>query len=151
MTLAAVLPNTSLILILLPVVKPCPVAVITIGEALVASIFFTRLHFDDPVRIYMLAPVAVSTPYQGKGVGQSLIHYGLNALESRSVDVVVTYGDPAFYAKVGFQFLPEAVIQAPLKLSMPGGWLGQSLTDEPIPKLNQRPTCVKAFNNPVYW
>ena len=121
------------------------------GESLVASIFFTRLQFNAPVRVYMLAPVAVSTPHQGKGIGQSLINFGLNALKSRSVDVVVTYGDPAFYSQVGFQFLPEDVIRAPLKLSMPGGWLGQSLTADPIPVVSERPVCVKAFNNPVYW
>ena len=99
----------------------------------------------------MLAPVAVSTTHQGKGVGQSLINYGLNDLKSRSVVVVVTYGDPSFYSKVGFQSLPESVIQAPLNLSMPGGWLGQSLTEEPIPTVNERPTCVKEFDDPIYW
>jgi len=64
---------------------------------------------------------------------------------------VVTYGDPSFYSKVGFQPLSENVIQAPLMLSMPEGWLGQSLTKEPIPTVNDRPRCVKEFNDPVYW
>jgi len=90
----------------------------------------------------MLAPVAVTTQHQGKGVGQALINYGLQELKNRSVAVVITYGDPSFYSKVEFQALSEAVIQAPLKLSMPEGWLGQSLTEEPIPTINERPTCV---------
>jgi predicted N-acetyltransferase YhbS len=99
----------------------------------------------------MLAPVAVSTEHQGKGVGQALINYGLNELKNRSVAVAVTYGDPSFYSKVGFRALSENVIQAPLKLSMPEGWLGQSLTGEQIPTINERPKCVKEFNKPVYW
>lgn len=120
-------------------------------ESIIGSVFFTRLRFNDAIQVYMLAPVAVSTNHQGKGVGQALINYGLNELKNRSVAVVVTYGDPSFYSKVGFQTLSENVIQAPLKLSMPAGWLGQSITEEPIPTVNDRPTCVKEFNNPVYW
>ena len=121
------------------------------NELLIGSIFFTRLKFTSPVQVYMLAPVAVSTKFQGKGIGQALINYGLNELKKRSVNVAVTYGDPNYYSKVGFQELSENLIQAPLKLSMPFGWLGQSLSGEPIPTINERPVCVKEFNDPVYW
>jgi putative acetyltransferase len=120
-------------------------------ESIIGAIFFTRLRFDEAIQVYMLAPVAVSTKHQGKGVGQALINYGLNEIKNRSVAVAITYGDPSFYSKVGFQTLPENVIQAPLKLSMPEGWLGQSLSEEPIPTINERPRCVKEFNDPVYW
>jgi predicted N-acetyltransferase YhbS len=120
-------------------------------ESIIGSVFFTRLQFRDAIQVYMLAPVAVSTGHQGKGVGQALINYGLDELKNRSVSVVVTYGDPSFYSKVGFRALSENVIQAPLKLSMPEGWLGQSLTGGQIPTINERPRCVKEFNNPVYW
>jgi predicted N-acetyltransferase YhbS len=121
------------------------------NESLVGSIFFTRLKFSSTIQVYMLAPVAVSTENQGKGIGQALINYGLNELKKRSVSVAVTYGDPSFYSKVGFQALSENVIQAPLKPSMPFGWLGQSLTGDPIPAINERPVCAKEFNDPVYW
>ena len=121
------------------------------NEVIVGAIFFTRLSFKEPISVYMLAPVAVSTKHQGVGVGQALINYGLKELGNRSVSVVITYGDPAFYSKVGFQNLSEQVIQAPLKLSMPEGWLGQSLTDKPIPAINERPVCVEEFNDPTLW
>ncbi|QTR49551.1 GNAT family N-acetyltransferase [Candidatus Thiothrix anitrata] len=121
------------------------------NKTLIASIFFSRLHFNQSIQVFMLAPVAVSTEHQGKGIGQALIKYGLNALKNRAVDVAVTYGDPSFYSKVGFQAVSENVIQAPLRLSMPFGWLGQSLTGKAIPAINERPVCVKAFNNPIYW
>ena len=118
---------------------------------LIGAIFFTRLRFNEPIKVYMLAPVAVGTGHQGKGLGQALITYGLDELKNRSVAVVITYGDPAFYTKVGFQSLSETVIQAPLQLSMPEGWLGQSLTGDPIPTIRDRPVCVDPFNDPVYW
>jgi predicted N-acetyltransferase YhbS len=121
------------------------------GDSLVGAIFFTRLRFARDIQVFMLAPVAVSTLHQGKGIGQALIRHGLNELRRRSVAVVVTYGDPGYYTKAGFQALSESVIRAPLELSMPGGWLGLSLTEDPIPALEDRPTCVQAFNDPVYW
>ncbi len=120
-------------------------------DLLIGSIFFTRLRFDESVSVYMLAPVAVSTVYQGKGIGQSLINYGLDEMKNLSVAVAVTYGDPSYYARVGFQPLSESAIQAPLKLSMPEGWLGQSLTGQPVPTINERPSCVSEFDDPVYW
>ena len=118
---------------------------------IIGSIFFSRLFFKEAISVFMLAPVAVSTKHQGMGVGQALIHYGLGELKSRSVDVAITYGDRSFYSKVGFIPLSEEVIKAPLKLSMPEGWLGQSLKDGQISPMNERPTCVKEFNNPSYW
>jgi len=121
------------------------------NESLLGAIFFTRLTFNNPVQIYMLAPVAVSTKTQGKGIGQALINYGLDELKKRGVSVAVTYGDPAYYSRVGFQALSEKVIQAPLKLSMPFGWLGQSLNGKPIPTIHRKPACVKEFDKPVYW
>jgi putative acetyltransferase len=121
------------------------------NESLIGSIFFSRLRFNESILVYMLAPVAISTEHQGKGIGQTLINYGLNALKIRSVSVAITYGDPSFYSKVGFKPLSEDIIQAPMELSMPVGWLGQSLTDDPIPTIDERPTCVEEFNDVVYW
>ncbi|WP_395373427.1 GNAT family N-acetyltransferase [Marinicella sp. W31] len=118
---------------------------------LIGSIFFTRVQFEQPTQVYMLAPVAIDTLQQGKGVGQSLINYGLSEMKKRAVEVVVTYGDPAFYSRVGFQALSEHVIQAPLTLSMPIGWQGLSLTEKPIEAIKGHSRCVDAFNDPVYW
>lgn len=121
------------------------------NELLVGAIFYTRLQFEDGASIYMLAPVAVSTDYQKSGVGKALIRHGLNELVSRGAVVAVTYGDPSYYERVGFKPLSEDVLKAPLTLSMPHGWLGQSLTQETIHARADRPTCVEAFRDPAYW
>ena len=120
-------------------------------RSMIGAIFFTRLRFDEPIEAYMLAPVAVGTAHQGRGVGQALINFGLHELKNRAATLAVTYGDPAFYSKVGFQALSGDVIQAPMPLSMPEGWLGQSLSGEAIPVLKSRPRCVQEFDNPDYW
>ena len=121
------------------------------NDSMIGAIFFTRLQFDEPVEAYMLSPVAVSTAHQGRGVGQALIQFGLNELKNRSATLAVTYGDPAFYSKVGFQALSEELVQAPHPLTMPDGWLGQSLSGEAVPTLKSRPSCVLEFDNPDYW
>ncbi len=114
------------------------------------AIFFTRLHFGDDALIYMLAPVAVAPAHQGVGIGTALIRFGLHALARRNALVAVTSGDPVYYGRSGFEPLSESVLKAPLDLSMPFGWLGQSLTGEPIQPRNERPRCVEAFNDPAY-
>jgi predicted N-acetyltransferase YhbS len=121
------------------------------GEAIIGTLFFSRLTFREAIEVFLLAPVAVRTDYQGKGTGQALIHHGLRELKSRGVQAAVTYGDPAFYSRVGFEPLSQETIEAPLKLSQPEGWLGQSLTEESLAPIPGRPSCVRAFDDPAYW
>jgi putative acetyltransferase len=121
------------------------------GEQMVGAIFFSRLTFEKDIDVFILAPVAVHTEYQGMGVGQALIAHGLREIKKRGIRIVITYGDPAFYTKVGFHPISQDMIEAPLELSHPEGWLGQSLTDDSIKRIPGRCSCVKALNNPAYW
>lgn len=118
---------------------------------LVGSIFFSRLVFESDIVAFILAPVAVLSEYQGKGIGRELIKYGLHELQKRRVNFALTYGDPRFYRKVGFRSVSSKVVRPPFELSQPEGWLGQSLADRPIESLHGNFSCVKALSAPVYW
>jgi len=120
-------------------------------EHIVGAIFFSRLTVAAEIDLFLLAPVAVHEEYQGMGVGQALITHGLEKLTEKGVDIVVTYGDPAFYSKVGFQSLSTETIPPPFDLSQPDGWLGQSLTEAPLAPLPGPCSCVAAFDDPAYW
>ncbi len=120
-------------------------------DQIVASIFFSRLGFENRKEVFILGPVAVHSNHQGKGIGQSLIHHGLKELKGRGVTDVLTYGDPKFYHKVGFRQISDEIIRPPFALSQPEGWLGQSLVGDPISALSGSCTCVEAFRDPVYW
>ena len=120
-------------------------------EQIIGAIFFSRLTFETDIDVFILSPVAVHSGHQGKGIGQELIKYGLREMKRRGVKIVTTYGDPAFYSKVGFLPLSENVLKAPFELSQPVGWLGQSLVGDQIEAIPGRPLCVKAFNDPAYW
>jgi len=64
---------------------------------------------------------------------------------------VITYGDPNFYSKVGFSVISEKNVPAPLKLSYPEGWLGQSLINDRIDPIAGKSHCVEALNKPNLW
>lgn len=118
---------------------------------IVGSIFLSRMVFENEIAVFILAPVAVRTEHQGKGIGQGLIKHELHELQKRGVKFVLTYGDPRFYEKVGFRAISSEVVRPPFELSQPEGWLGQSLCGHPIESLLGDSSCVEALNTPVYW
>lgn len=120
-------------------------------EKIVGCIFFSRLTFESGIRAFILSPVAIHSAYQGKGIGQQLINYGINRLKDEGVELVMTYGDLNFYSKVGFKPVEEKTIKAPIQLTYPDGWLGQSLISNSIDPIAGRPSCVKALYKPEYW
>jgi len=121
------------------------------GGALIGCIIFSRLRYEEDDRIvFLLSPVAVATAHQRKGVGQALLRHGLDALRAENVDVAITYGDPAYYGKVGFEAITEEIAKAPCPLSMPHGWLALSLTGALTP-LAGAARCAAALDKPAYW
>lgn len=119
---------------------------------LVGNIIFSRLFFEnDPRCVFVLGPVAVATGRQRQGVGQGLLRWGLDHIKGRGADVAVTYGDPAYYPKVGFRPVTVQQVPAPHKLQWEGGWMAQSLTEEKLTDLKGPSACVPAFARPEYW
>jgi putative acetyltransferase len=125
--------------------------VATENEQIIGSIFFTRLTFQSGVNAFLLSPVAIHTSYQGKGIGQKLINFGINHLKENRVRLVFTYGDPNFYSKVAFKLITEKIAKAPLKLTYPEGWLAQSLVSDEVEPIAGNSYCVEAFNKPEIW
>ena len=123
----------------------------TENKKVIGSILFSKLTFENKIKAFLLSPVAIHTRYQGKGIGQKLINFGLNSLKENGVELAFTYGDPSFYSKVGFKPITEELIKAPLKLTYPEGWLGQSLVSDEIKPITGNSHCVDALNKPEYW
>ncbi len=125
--------------------------VATDNEEIIGGVIFSKLKFESKVKAYMLSPMATLTEYQGKGIGQKLINFCLNTLKEKGVELVVTYGDPNYYSKVGFMQITEEIIKAPLKLTYPEGWLAQSLISNKIKPIKGNSYCVEAFSKPELW
>lgn len=118
---------------------------------IIGCIFFSRFIVPSNQITYILSPVAIETAFQGAGIGQQLIRYGLEYLKSQKVNLVFTYGSPAFYSKTGFKQISEQIVKAPFILSQPQGWLAQSLDSEPIQVMNGASRCVEALSDQKYW
>jgi predicted N-acetyltransferase YhbS len=119
---------------------------------LVGACIFTRLrHAGTTRRTWLLSPVAVAPDRQGQGIGQKMLAEALTALRAGGAEVAVTYGDPAFYGRVGFEPVTVHDLPAPYPLSQPEGWLAQSLTGQPLAPLNGRATCAPALSDPAFW
>jgi len=121
------------------------------NKQIIGSILFTRLTFQSSINAFLLSPVAIHTSYQGKGIGQKLISFGIEHLKKNNVSIVFTYGDPCFYSKIGFNQITEKTAKAPFKLSQPEGWLAQSLVSDEIKPITGNACCVEAFNKPEIW
>ena len=120
-------------------------------QSIRGAILFSRFTVPNAQLAYLMSPVAVATEAQRTGIGQALITHGLKQLQTQGVNLVFTYGDPAFYSKTGFMPLSETEIKAPYPLSQPIGWLGQSLDGNPIQPMQGATQCVAAFCDPSYW
>lgn len=120
-------------------------------EEISGSIFFSRLTLPSQTSAFILSPVAIATRHQGKGLGQRLIHFGIQHLQSQGVELLLTYGDPNFYAKVGFESVSEKTIKAPFELTYPHGWLAQPLNGHQIESEAGPAQCVAALSHAKYW
>lgn len=72
---------------------------------IVGHILFTPVELTNDkhdLKIAGLAPMAVSTQYQKKGVGSKLVDAGLEYCKSKGYDAVVVLGHPTYYPKFGF-------------------------------------------------
>ena len=118
---------------------------------IIGTIFLTRMPSEKENEVFLLAPVAVKTESQRQGIGQSLISYGIKELKENGAEILVTYGDPSFYSKVGFNQVEEKLIEPPFPLSQPEGWLAQDLNGRQITASIGKCSCVSAFDNPKYW
>ncbi|KUF09914.1 GNAT family N-acetyltransferase [Pseudoponticoccus marisrubri] len=122
------------------------------GEEAAAAVLFTRLRYaGDPRRVMLLSPMAVAPDRQGQGLGQALLTEALARLRAEGFEGAITYGDPAFYGKLGFRPLSPQMAPPPHPLSQPEGWIGQSLTDTPLTPLQGPATCAPALDDPAYW
>ncbi len=122
------------------------------GKRIVAGAIFSRFIFKGQnVNAYIIAPVAVHTDYQRRGIGQKLISFAHEDLRDRSVDLLITYGDIKYYSKVGYTQISEDIIKPPLKLLYPEGWLAQSLSGEEVRQIPGDTYCVDALNDQKYW
>ena len=100
---------------------------------------------------YILAPLAVSQEHQKQGIGLNLMKSGIGMLIKEAVGVLLVYGDPDYYGRLGFEEEIERffVPSYPLKYSF--GWTGMKLNLTVIPNTSVKFECVAALSKPDLW
>ena len=121
-------------------------------DTVIGCAIFSRLTYSDDARnVFILSPMAVHPDHTNNGIGQTLLRESIAMLKDHGIDILMTYGDPSFYGKIGFLPVTEQVVPPPFPLSMPMGWIGQSLHGAEIAPLQGSCTCVSALKNPAIW
>lgn len=76
-----------------------------IESEVVGHILFTPVELTENknnLKIMGLAPMAVLSQFQNRGIGSKLVSAGLEICKSQGSDAVAVLGHPAYYPKFGF-------------------------------------------------
>ena len=87
-----------------------------LDSVIVGHILFSRMWINTKsghIAAVALAPVAVLTTHQRKGIGGLLIRHGLELLRSRGESIVIVVGHPAYYPRFGFSTDLTRSIESP--------------------------------------
>ena len=122
----------------------------------VGHILFTvaRLQCEDQeISARILAPLAVSSPFQGEGIVGELIREGLKQLAESGVDLVFVLGHPGYYPKFGFHAAGVLGFEAPYPIPSEhaDAWMVQELKVGVIGSIEGRVQCSGALNQPQHW
>ncbi len=84
-------------------------SLVAIEDGVVAGhILFSPVEIEGTEGVFLaLAPVAVATARQGRGIGSELIRAGLDRCREIGARAVVLLGDPAYYSRFGFRVASE--------------------------------------------
>src|SRR6056300_608268 len=121
------------------------------NSEILGSLFLTQLQFQEGIQAYLLAPVGVHPNHQGKKIGTQLIEHAVQYLKSQEIPFLMTYGDPKYYSRFGFQWVSTQSIPSPHPLSQPEGWLLKEILAESMMKLQGPVFCVEPFNQKDLW
>ena len=95
--------------------------------------------------------MGVHPNHQGKKIGTQLIEHAIQYLKSQDTPFLMTYGDPKYYSRFGFQGVSEQVLPPPFPLSQPEGWMYRGIKLNRIPVITGKALCVEPFNQRNLW
>jgi len=119
-----------------------------IGHAAFSPI---RIDGEDTFKGYILAPLAIMPAHQRNRAGSSLVESGIHILREMQVDAVFVYGDPAYYARFGFNADAAKPYIPPHRLQYPVGWQGLILGGRGDRKSPVTLVCVESLDDPILW
>ncbi|MGB3288226.1 MAG: N-acetyltransferase [Burkholderiaceae bacterium] len=74
-----------------------------VGHVALSAVTITDEHGQKAAGWYGLGPISVLPQMQGQGIGSRLMEQALSELRAMRAEGCVLLGDPAYYARFGFQ------------------------------------------------
>lgn len=138
-----------------PSAKPLLSLIAVDKGAVVGHILFSRAQVTPTINIAaaILAPLAVTPPFQRQGVGGELIKEGLKILSDHGVELVFVLGHPEYYPRYGFRPAGKLGFEAPYPIAseVAEAWMVQELSPGLIGSAKGKVFCAKALDRPEYW
>ena len=106
---------------------------------------------DPSISGFILAPLAVCPEHQKTGVGSNLIKSGIDMLTKDGANVLLVYGDPAYYKRFGFKEGIGRLFIPPYNLEYPNGWLGMMLNNIAVANAPLKLGCVASLSKTELW
>ena len=119
-------------------------------------IFFSKANIKEhgSVSAYILAPMAVMPPLQGKGIGKALIAKGEEVLRDLGCDLVFVLGHPEYYPRSDYINDAEKLGYVP-PFSIPAkyaeAWMVKKLNQDIKIELPVDVSCCDTLNQEELW
>lgn len=125
-------------------------------EEAVGHILFTKAQItgnQNSVFAMILAPLAILSNAQGKGIGGKLIEEGLSQLFESTVDLVFVLGHPEYYPRFGFEPAGVRGFEAPYPIpdKNASAWMVHELRPGVIGSLSGKIICAEMLYKPEHW
>lgn len=121
----------------------------------VGHVLFTAVHLEPgaPVKMSILAPLAVAPEFQRQGIGGRLVGHGLKVLGNSGVGLVFVLGHPEYYPRHGFRPAGAAGFEAPYPIPEENAeaWMVRELKPGIVGKWGGKVMCAESMNRPHYW
>ena len=83
------------------------------GDIVGTISFWDILLGRKGTKALLLGPLAVHPDWQSTGIGQNLMHHGIEAAKLAGHQLILLVGDAPYYAKLGFEKVPENQLLMP--------------------------------------
>ncbi len=89
-----------------------PAFVARVGSLLVAAVQLTPIRIGEQ-RAFMLGPLTVDPPFEGRGIGRALLRRCEAAARAGAVDLILLVGDEPYYRRAGYMRVPAGRLVLP--------------------------------------
>ena len=142
-----------------PTAEPMHSFVAESNAAIVGHVLFTSVTIEsaagstEDVIAQILAPLAVLSELQGKGIGTHLVNETLQQLAASGVQLVFVLGYPVYYSRFGFVPAGARGLQAPYPIPEKNAdaWMVLELEADAAKTFDGTVRCCEALNHQKYW